>query len=145
MEDDLNYFNTTIRGTYTQNSDCQTNNFSNIFFSNSKSNLKELIEEYTKEKKYFENQLYQIELDNFKLLQYIHFLDKRCYFINLTHSNTINFIIANYRQLKNILDKLVIIYNNNLEYIKFNKEKIYNINMTINTLKLNMSYYEIIN
>lgn len=142
MDDTFNSFNYTIRGSYTPILNYQNVDLSNNFYI---SDLKQLIEDYTKEKKHFESEIFQLESDNIRLLQNIFFFDRRCYFINITHSNTINFIIANYSQLKNILDKLILIYNKNLDYINFKKEKIYSINLTINTLKSNINYYELNN
>lgn len=138
MEDTFNSFHTTIRGSYTEILNYQYTDFSNNFYV---SDLKKIIEEQIKEKVKFESQILERELDNTRLLQNIYFLDRRCYFINITHSNTINFIIANYRQIKNILDKLIIMYNKNLDYINYLKEKIYSINLSINRLKSNINYH----
>jgi hypothetical protein len=79
--------------------------------------------------------IYDIELLNIKLLQNIRFLNKICYFVNIKHSNTTNFIMRNYKQLKHLLDYYVILYNKNLNKINLMKEKINNIN-------LNMLYIE---
>ena len=142
MENTVKSSNTIIRGSYTQ-----TLNYKNIDFSDNFyiSDLKQLIEEYTEEKNNFKIQIYQIELQNTKLLQKIHFLDKKCNLTHVTHSNTINFIILNYTKIKNTLDKLIIIYNKNLDYINYKKEKIYNINLSIKTMKSNINYYEMNN
>lgn len=140
MEDTFNSFDTTIRGSYTQILNYQNNDFSNNFY---KSDLHQIIEEHIEEKNKIQNQILDIQLDNTRLLQHIFFLDKRCCLINITHSNTTNFILANYSQLKTILDRLIIIYNKNLEYINYFKEKIYSIDLSITTLKLN--YYHLNN
>lgn len=138
MEDTFNSFDTTIRGSYTQILNYQNNDFSNNFYI---SDLHQIIEEHIEEKKKFQNQILYIELDNTRLLQHIIFLDKRCCLINMTHSNTTNFILANYTQLKTILDRLIIIYNKNLDYITYIKEKMYNIDLSISRLKLNINYH----
>lgn len=137
MENNFNQFDTTIRGSYTQIYNYQNNDFSNNFYISA---LHQIIEEHTEEKKKIQNHIFNIELDNTRLLQHIYFLERRCYFLNFTHSNTINFVLANYKQLKHILDRLVIMYNKNLDYINYIKEKIYNIDLSINTIKLNINY-----
>jgi hypothetical protein len=119
--DSTNY---TIKGTYITTLNRKTISFSNINYLNK---LKQLIEEYTQEKMYF-------ELNNDRILKNIHFLNKRCNFINITHNNTINFIIKNYKEIKHVLDSLVHIYDENSNYINHINIKIYNINRTINNL-----------
>ena len=76
----------------------------------------------------------------YSVIHYIYFLDKRCNFVNITHSNTINFIIAHYRELKHLLDNAIYIYNKNLYNISLLNEKIYDINITINNLKSKIYY-----
>lgn len=136
MEDTFNSFDTTIRGSYTQILNYRNNDLLNNFY---KSDLHQIIEEHIEEKNKLQNEIYYIELDNIRLLQHIYFLDKRCCLINITHSNTTNFILANYTQLKTILDRLIIIYNKNLDYITYIKEKIYNIDLSVSRLKLNIN------
>ena len=126
----------TIRGSYSSILNWKMFDFSNTIYKNNN----ELIEEYVEEKNYLQKQIYDIEINNIGLLQYISFLDKRCSFINITHNNTINFIIAHYRELKHILDNAIFIYNKNLYNIGLLNEKIYDINITINKLKLNICY-----
>lgn len=125
-----------IRGSYTSTLNHTHNDFSNNLFFYTRSDLKKIIESYVEEMIYIENHITQLEVDNIRLLQHIYFFDRRCYLSNITHSNTINFIMTNYRQLKHILDRLLFMYNKNLEYIMTNKEKIYNIIRNINSLKL---------
>jgi hypothetical protein len=137
QNNNFNQFDTTIRGSYTQIYNYQNNDFSNNFYISA---LHEIKEEQTEEKKKFQNHIFNIELDNTRLLQHIYFLERICHFVNLKHSNTINFVIANYTQLKHILDRLVIMYNKNLDYINYIKEKIYNIDLSINRIKLNINY-----
>ena len=121
----------TIRGSYATILNWKMFDFSNTIYKNNN----ELIEEYVEEKNYLQKQIYDIEINNIDLLQYIYILDKRCSFINITHNNTMNFIIAHYRELKNILDNAIFIYNKNLYNIGLLNEKIYDINITINNLK----------
>ena len=139
MENTLNPFNTIIRCSYTLNSDDPKCDFLNNCYVR---DLKELIDTYNQEKNHYKLQIYKLELENYKLLQPIYFLDMKCRFINITHNNTINFIMTNYSQIKSILDRLLNIYNKNIDDINFCKEKIYNIISTINALKSNINYYE---
>jgi hypothetical protein len=124
----------TIRGSYSPILNWKMCDFSNTIYKNNN----ELIEEYIEEKNYLQKQIYDIEINNIGLLQYIYILDKRCTFINITHNNTRNFIIAHYKELKHVLDNRILIYNKNLYNIGLLNEKIYNINITINKLKLNI-------
>jgi hypothetical protein len=125
----------TIRGSYSPILNWQMFDFSNTIYTNN-----ELIEAYIEEKNYLQKQIHDIEITNISLLQYIYFLDKRCRFVNITHNNTMNFIIAHYRELKHVLDNAIYIYNKNLYNISLLNEKIYDINITINKLKLNICY-----
>jgi len=95
----------------------------------------ELINKYVKEKKYFEKQIHDIKIYNINILNNIYFFNKRCNFINITHSNTINFIINHYKEIQYILDKLIYIYDKNIYNINLLNEKIYELNMTIYNLK----------
>jgi hypothetical protein len=125
----------TIRGSYSPILNWQMFDFSNTIYTNN-----ELIEAYIEEKRYLEKQIYDIEINNISVIHYIYFLDKRCNFVNITHSNTINFIIAHYRELKHLLDNAIYIYNKNLYNISLLNEKIYDINITINNLKSKIYY-----
>ncbi len=138
MENSINNFNSvtnTIRGSY---SPVLNWNIFDFPINNNISYKEELINEYIEEKKYLEKQIYEIEVNNINLLNNIYFFNKRCNYINITHSNTINFIIAHYRELKHILDKLIYIYNKNIYNINLLNEKIYEINMMIYNLKENI-------
>lgn len=129
-----NRINNGIRGSYSysQNSNNQ-DDYSSIYCIY---NLNELIQSYNKEKTLIEKDILQLELINIDLLKHISFFDKRYCLVNITHSNTANFIIANYKPLKYILDKLIFMYDTNLDIIYAKKEKLNNIILTINTLKL---------
>jgi hypothetical protein len=65
------------------------------------------------------------------LLKNIRFLNKICCFKNITHSNSVNFIMKNYRPLKQLLNNYIIIYNDNLNKIIITKKKIDNIDSNI--------------
>jgi hypothetical protein len=82
------------------------------------------------EKKCIEKHLSSLECININILRYIHFLNKKCCVINISHNNTINFIIQNQLQLKQLLDKLTFVYNNNLYNINLITKKINIINLT---------------
>ena len=83
-----------------------------------------------KEKKNIEKHIGSLEYINNNILRFIHFLNKQYYLINITHNNTINFIMQNKLQLKHLLDKLVFVYNDNLYNINLIKKKINIINLT---------------
>ena len=125
MDNNINYsaINNTIRGSY----------ISDIY--NSYFDVNKIKHQYIEEKNHLEKQMLNIELINIDLLQNIHSLNKRCYFINVTHNNTINFIIANYVNLKKLLDDLMINYNKNVDKIKLLNQKIEYIELKIDRLK----------
>jgi len=135
MENSINDNYITIRGSYSS-----TVNWDMFDFLNTKNINDNLINNYNEEKKHLENEVYEIEFNNIYLLNCIYFLDRRCNFKNITHSNTINFIIAHYRELKQLLDKTIYNYNKNLYNISLLNEKIYEINMTIYNLKQNFCF-----
>ena len=64
------------------------------------------------------------------ILRYINFLNKQYYVINITHNNTINFILQNKLYVTKLLDKYVLVYNDNLYNINLIKKKINIINLT---------------
>jgi hypothetical protein len=103
----------------------------NVFYLPSILNENDLEKQYIEDKKKMERHICDIELINIKLLQNIRFLNKICCFVNIKHSNTTNFIMRNYRQIKQLLDNYVDIYNKNLNKINLMKQKINNINLNI--------------
>jgi hypothetical protein len=127
--------NNTIKGSYISHVNWFDYNSSEKFFLPAIFNGIELENRYIEDIKKIKICIYDIELLNIKLLQNIRFLNKICYFVNIKHSNTTNFIMRNYKQLKHLLDYYVILYNKNLNKINLMKEKINNIN-------LNMLYIE---
>jgi hypothetical protein len=137
IKDNNSMPNNTIKGSYISHINQCDNNSSNNFYLPAIFNGIELEKQYIEDIKKMTMYIYDIELVNMKLLQNISFLNKICYFVNITHSNTTNFIMRNYKQLKHLLDYYVILYNKNLNKINLMKEKINNIN-----LNLNMSYIE---
>lgn len=130
MDNNINYsaINNTIRGSY-------ISDIYNCYFD-----VNKIKNQYIEKKNHLENQMLNIELINIDLYQNIHSLNKRCYFINVTHNNTINFIIANYVNLKKLLDDLILNYNKNIDKIKLLHKKIEYIKLQID--KLN---YKLIN
>lgn len=91
----------------------------------------DLEKQYIDEKKNMEKYLNDIQLVNIDLLQNIYFFDKKCRFVNITHSNTNNFIMRNYIQLKQLINNYAFNYNKNINKIILTKEKINNINSDI--------------
>ena len=82
------------------------------------------------EKKSIEKCLNSLESINMNVFRYINFLNKQYYVINITHNNTINFIIQNKLYVTKLLDKYVLVYNDNLYNINLIKKKINIINLT---------------
>jgi len=130
MEDsNNNYFafmRNTIRGTYSITTECSTDYINDIQY---------IINKLIEEKSMLEKQITQVEYFNMILLRDIRFLDRIYYGNNITHSNTINFIIKNSYQIKIVLDRLIKLYTSNLYIITSTKEKIYKIQESINTYK----------
>jgi hypothetical protein len=110
-------------------------NLINIFYQN---NFQEIIDDNNEEINKIENKINEIQIINIKLLQNIYFLEKRCKFINITSSNTTNFIIANFHNICYLLNKLILNYNNNIKKIECNKNKINDLKNLISSLKLKL-------
>jgi len=121
----------TITGSYMSDMTFNKSDLDNIFYLPSIFNDIDLEKKYIEEKKNMEKYLYDIELVNIKLLQNIRFFYKICCFVNIKHSNTNNFVMKNYIQIKQLLDNYVDIYNKNLNKINLMKQKINNINLNI--------------
>lgn len=125
MDNNINYdtTNNTIRGSY----------ISDIY--NYYVDVHKIKHKYIEEIIHLEKKIFNIELINIDLLKNIHSLNKRCYFINVTHNNTINFIIANYVNLKKLLEDLIFNYNKNIDNINLLKQQIQYIELKIDSLK----------
>lgn len=131
-----NMENNIIRGSYGY-----MVNYPNFIYSNYYiNNTEELLEIYYEEKINLKNQEYNIKSINIKLLEKIHLFKKRCDLTNISHSNTINFILKYYSNLQQLIDKYIITYNKNLYKINLIEQKIYNIDLTIHTLKNDLTY-----
>jgi len=115
--------NNTIAGSYTLGNANKSGSDS-IFYLPSIFNENDLEKQYIEDKKNMEKYLYNIELINIQLLKKICFLNKICYFVNIKHSNTINFIMKNHKNLKQLLDNYMFYYNKNLNKINLTKKKI---------------------
>lgn len=122
--------NNAIVGSYTS-VNTNKSGLDNIFYLPSIFNDNDLEKQYIEDKKNLEKYLYNIELINIQLLKKILFLNKICYFVNITHSNTINFIMKNNKNLKYLLDNYMFYYNKNLNKINLTKKKIDIINSNI--------------
>jgi hypothetical protein len=140
MENNLvSFINTdnTIRGSYASKIDEHYTLYETYIY-----NSQEVKYEYEEEKKYMEYQLQHLINKNNILLLEIKFLNKKYYCLNVTHNNTINFIIQNIQSLKSLLNRLTYIYNKNRYYIDLIKEKIHIINSNINTCNFNIFCYK---
>jgi hypothetical protein len=82
------------------------------------------------EKKSIEKCLNSLECINMNILRYINFLNKQYYVINISHNNTINFILQHKLELTQLLGKFVLVYNENVYNINLIKKKINIINLT---------------
>jgi hypothetical protein len=126
-----NSFHDTIRGTYESEINCSNNYLENIFYLPPIFNENDLEKYYIQERKNMEKYFYDMKNVTKKLLRNIRFLNKICCFTNITHSNSVNFIMKNYRPLKQLLNNYIIIYNDNLNKIIITKKKIDNIDSNI--------------
>jgi hypothetical protein len=95
-----------------------------------------------KGKKYVEKHIGSLEYININILRYINCLNKQYYLINVTHSNTINFIMKTQLQLKQLLEKLIVIYNDNLYNINLITKKINIINLTTSIYGIKTKYLQ---
>ena len=73
-------------------------------------------------------QINKLKIENKKMLHYIKLLYNRCFFVNKTNSNTTNYVLHNYHNLKIMLDNYIHNYNKNLYKIDILMEK-YNATM----------------
>jgi hypothetical protein len=126
-----NSFHITIRGTYGSNINYPNNYLENIFYLPPIFNENDLEKHYIQERKNMEKYFYDMKNVTKKLLKNIRFLNKICCFKNITHSNSVNFIMKNYSPLKQLLNNYIIIYNDNLNKIIITKKKIDNIDSNI--------------
>jgi len=92
--------------------------------------------------KCIEKYLNSLEYININILRYINCLNKQYYLINVTHSNTINFIMKTQLQLKQLLEKLIVIYNDNLYNINLITKKINIINLTTSIYGIKTKYLQ---
>jgi hypothetical protein len=126
MDESTNHYfitiNNTIRGTYDN-----TNSYSYNYIEEIKNTIKYLIYNKT----ILEENVTKLEYNNSIALRDIKLLDKIYYCTNITHNNTINFILKNNIQIKFLLDKVVSAYNRNSYDIELVKEKIYDISQLI--------------
>jgi hypothetical protein len=83
------------------------------------------------EKKGIEKYLNGLECINMNILRYINFLNNQYYVINITHNNTINFLLQHKLQVTRLLDKYMLVYNDNLYNINLIKKKINIMNLTV--------------
>lgn len=114
-------------------------NSSNTIYKDKNKLIKTYIEKRTR----LQKQIYTIEINNITLIRHMYFLEKRCNFVNITHSNTRNFIITHYGELKNLLDNTIYAYNKNLYNTSLLKEKINEINETIYNLKERICVFKV--
>ncbi len=132
--------NQVIRGSF--NSTIYHNNYDFIpfipysIYTNYK---KQIYRNYIEEKKEIMNKLLHYETINSRIIQQINHIDKKCCLYNVKYSNTINFIINNYNLLKEHINNLVLLYNQNMYYINTLIEHINCININIENILQNKS------
>ncbi len=120
------FINNTVRGTYDK---------TNIYSYNYIEEIKNTINYLLYNKIVLEENIQKLENSNKILLRDIKLLDKICCLNNVTHNNTINFIIKNYSQIKFSLDKFINVYSRNSYEIEIIREKIYDISQLISAHK----------
>jgi len=93
----------------------------------------DLIEYYNNEKRHLLFHLECLEIDQGKIVKYIRFLEKKYYLIDVTHSNTINFVLSknNAQSIRRILHFYNKMYRKINDDIKLISSKIRNINLFI--------------
>lgn len=102
--------------------------------------LQNMLDNYYEKKQCYEKQIYSLESENAKMFRHIKILEKRCKLTDITHSNTVNFVLNNHTNIKVVLVNLVAKYNNNLDFIDLIQEKIEMINVNIKTLNKYTSF-----
>jgi len=124
-ESNNHYFisiNNTIRRTYDN---------TNIYSYNYIQEIKDTLNSLIYNKIILEENIKKLEYSNNIVLRDIKMIDKIYNCSNITHNNTINFIMKNSAQIKFLLDKVVSTYNRNTYDIELLKEKIYDISQLI--------------
>jgi|688.fasta_scaffold441463_3 hypothetical protein len=109
--------------------------YNNTFFLPSIFNDNDLESQYIEDKINMEKYLYDIKSININLLNKIRCLNKICYYVNIKNSNTINFIMKNFKYIKKILNNYIFLYNENIDKINMTNKKINDINMNILYIK----------
>jgi hypothetical protein len=140
IKDNIPIFNP--NNTNTSSSSYSSINYNNLdldntFFLPSIFNDNDLESQYIEDKLNMEKYLYDIKSININLLNKIRFLNKICYYVNIKNSNTINFIMKNFKYIKIILNNYIFLYNENIHKINITNKKIKEININILYMKHN--------
>jgi hypothetical protein len=140
IKDNIPIFNP--NNTNTSSSSYSSINYNNLdldntFFLPSIFNDNDLESQYIEDKLNMEKYLYDIKSININLLNKIRFLNKICYYVNIKNSNTINFIMKNFKYIKKILNNYIFLYNENIHKINITNKKIKKININILYMKHN--------
>ena len=133
IKDNIPIFNP--NNTNTSSSSYSSINYNNLdldntFFLPSIFNDNDLESQYMEDKLNMEKYLYDLKSININLLNKIRCLNKICYYVNIKNSNTINFIMKNFKYIKKILNNYIFYYNENINKINITNKKI----------KINMLY-----
>lgn len=138
IKDNIPIFNPNTTNT---NSYTSINNYNldldNTFYLPSIFNDNDLESQYIEDKLNMEKNLYYIKSININLLNKIRLLNKICFYVNIKNSNTINFIMKNFKYIKKILNNYISLYNENINKINITNRKIKDININILYLKNN--------
>ena len=139
IKDNISIFNpnNTNTSSYSYSSINYNNLDYNTFFLPSIFNDNDLESQYIEDKINMEKYLYDIKSININLLNKIRCLNKICYYVNIKNSNTINFIMKNFKYIKKILNNYIFLYNENIHKINITNKKINDINMNILYIKRN--------
>ena len=96
--------------------------------------IKDFVDYYLLEKNSLKTKLLKLKNYKYKLSNYIDFLLKKYYCVDVKHNNTINFLLTknNIKNLLYLINKYTEIYNDNLNEIHMTTNKINNITLIIN-------------
>lgn len=129
----LSVINNTITGSY---------EYKSIYYSDDTiKNIKSIVNNLLNEKQDIKDEIIKIEYINSNILRNIYFFDKIYCYERIRHNNTINFVLKNYSQIKGLLDRFNNIYNYNYNTIYILKEKIYTLDLTIDSYNLHITNY----
>jgi len=100
---------------------------------------KQMYKTYIDEKNELNKKLIYYDKMNKKLIEQIKHIERKCNLMNVKHSNTSNFIIKNFKQLSDMLNDYIYVYNQNIYDMNTIIEQINCIDMNLDNMKYNKS------